>query len=121
MVLGKPEDRRPALLSYLFAMLLPFYRQDIDTGRDFVAILVALVFIVLLFWHLRVHYMNLLFAMLKYRIYSVAGPPDGKGRRDGGEWVLLTRRDALSSGETVTVWRITDTVYVEAEETNASV
>ena len=121
LVLGKLDDRRYALLSYLFAMLLPFYRQDITAWRDFAAIVVALILIVFLFWHLRLHYLNLLFAMLKYRIYSVAGLADGRKRRDGGAWILITHRDVLLPGETVTVWRITNTVYLEAEETNDSV
>jgi hypothetical protein len=46
---------------YLFAMLLPFYSEAIDTWRDLGATFAARAFIVFLFWHLNLHYMNLLF------------------------------------------------------------
>ena len=53
LVVGMTEDHRGHVLVYLFAILLPFYRQNVDTWRDFFAILAALVFIVFLFWHLN--------------------------------------------------------------------
>ena len=62
LVVGRVEDNRGHVLVYLFAILLPFYRQDIDTWREFSALLAALLFIVFLFWHLNFHYMNILFA-----------------------------------------------------------
>ena len=115
MVLGTVDDRRQALLSYLFAMLLPFYRQDFSSWRELVAILVALLFIILLFWHLKLHYLNVLFAAFGYRLYSVGGLQDSQRRRDGGEWVLITKRNPVSRGDRVTVLRITNTVYIEVE------
>ena len=51
---------------YLFAMLLPFYSQDLGSWRYLGASFAALAFIVFLFWHLNLHYMNLLFAALGF-------------------------------------------------------
>ena len=46
---GASEDHRSHVLVYLFAILLPFYRGDLESSRDLVAMVVALVFIVFLF------------------------------------------------------------------------
>ena len=116
LVLGVVDDRRQALLGYLFAMLLPFYRQDIAAWREFAAIFVALVFIIFLFWHLNLQYLNLIFAVFRYRIYSVAGPEDGHVRHDGGMWTLLTHRTSLVPGDRIVVRRITDTMYLDVEQ-----
>ena len=58
-------------------MLLPFYSEDIGTWRDLGATLAALAFIVFLFWHLNLHYMNLLFAVRGLRVFTVYPPADG--------------------------------------------
>ena len=53
LTVGTYDDSRKHLLVYLFATLLPFYRTSIVAGRDFGAMVVALAFIVFLFWHLK--------------------------------------------------------------------
>ena len=63
---GIAEDHREHLLVYLFAMLLPFYTANLGTWRDLGAVFTALAFIIFLFWHLNLHYMNLFFAALGY-------------------------------------------------------
>ncbi len=73
LVIGRTEDHRGHVLVYLFAILLPFYRQNVDSWRDFSALVAALVFIVFLFWHLNYHYMNILFAVRGYRVLNVRG------------------------------------------------
>src|SRR5207247_1986768 len=74
IAVGTAEDHREHLLVYLFAMLLPFYAANLDTWRDFWAAVAALGFIVFLFWHLNLHYMNVLFALRGYRIFTVYPP-----------------------------------------------
>ena len=59
LVIGRTEDHRGHVLVYLFAILLPFYRQNVDSWREFSALVAALVFIVFLFWHLNYHYPEL--------------------------------------------------------------
>jgi positive regulator of sigma E activity len=58
LTVGSAEDHRAHLLVYLFAMLLPFYTAHLDSWRDLAAALAALGFIIFLFWHLNLHYMN---------------------------------------------------------------
>jgi len=116
LVTGRTEDHRDHLLVYLFAMLLPFYAANLGSWRELVAVLTALSFIVFLFWHLNLHYMNLIFAGLGYRVFTVY-PPIGRNNLSGNQgWVLITRRVHVSEGEKVIALRISDTVYLEVKE-----
>ena len=72
VIVGTADDHRDHILVYLFALLLPFYSEDIGTLRDLAATIGALSFIVFLFWHLNLHYMNLVFAVLDYRVFRMS-------------------------------------------------
>src|ERR1039458_5405353 len=61
-VIGRAEDHRDHLLVYLIAILLPFYSANLDSPRELTAALLAIAFIVFLFWNLNLHYMNIAFA-----------------------------------------------------------
>jgi hypothetical protein len=115
LTVGIADDHRDHILVYLFAMLLPFYSEDLGTLRDLAATLAALSFIVFLFWHLNLHYMNLVFAVLGYRVFTVYPPADGNPLTGRTRYAVVTRRVSLSPGETITTYRLSDTVYLEAE------
>lgn len=115
IAVGTADDHRDHILVYLFAMLLPFYSEDIGTWRDFGATLAALAFIVFLFWHLNLHYMNLLFAALGYRVFTVYPPADGNALTGKTRQAVITRRVSLTPGERIVAYRLSDTVYLEAE------
>lgn len=112
LTIGSADDHRDHILVYLFAMLLPFYSEDLGSGRLLAASLAALAFIVFLFWHLNLHYMNLVFAVRGYRIFTVSPPADnpltGRTRQ-----AVITRRVSLASGERLIAYRLSDTVYLE--------
>ena len=72
ITVGVAEDGKPHLLTYLFATLLPFYRSSFDTWRDLLALGLALLLIVFLFWYLRLHYINYLLALFRYHVYTVS-------------------------------------------------
>lgn len=111
--IGKAEDHRDHLLVYLFAMLLPFYPMDLAAPREFAATVVALAFVVFLFWHLNLHYMNIFFAVLGFRVFTIY-PPDTANRLTGkAGLVLITRHVSLYPGEKIEAYRISDTVYME--------
>src|SRR6267154_146350 len=112
VVVGSAEDHRDHLLVYLFAMLLPFYAVDLATWRDVAAVLVALGFIIFLFWHLNLHYMNVLFAVLGYRVFTISPPTDDNPLSGKSPLVLITKRAAISRGEHLAVYRLSDTVYI---------
>lgn len=116
LVAGRTEDHRDHLLVYLFAMLLPFYATDLGSWRDLAAALTAVGFIVFLFWHLNLHYMNLVFAGLGYRVFTVY-PPVSRNNLSGNQsWVLITRRVYVPEGEKLIAYRISDTVYLEGNK-----
>lgn len=116
ITVGSAEDHRDHLLVYLFAMLLPFYAANLGTWREFSAAIAALGFIVFLFWHLNLHYMNLLFGVLGYRVFTVYPPADRNPFVGRAGMVLITRRVTLLSDDRVTAYRLSDTVYFEGEE-----
>jgi hypothetical protein len=116
IVVGKAEDHRDHLLVYLFTMLLPFYAVDLGTWRDFAAELTALGFIIFLFWHLNLYYLNLLFAAWGYRIYTVYPPTDDNPITGKESQVLITRRVTISPADRLVVYRLSDTVYLEMDE-----
>ena len=116
LTIGKADDHRDHMLVYLFAMLLPFYSEDLGNWRYLGSSVAALAFIVFLFWHLNLHYMNLLFAARGYRVFTVYPPCDGNSISEKASLALITRRVSLSSGEHLIAYRLSDTVYLEMDE-----
>ena len=115
LTVGTADDHRDHILVYLFAMLLPFYSEDIGTWRDLGATLAALAFIVFLFWHLNLHYMNLMFAIRGLRIFTVYPPADGNPLTGRARQAVITHRVNLVSGDRIVAYRLSDTVYLEAD------
>ena len=112
---GEVDDSRPHVLVYLFATMLPFYRSLIEQWRDLAALVVALGFIILVFWCLRWHYANWMLLLTGYRVYNVTMPESSArlGRRT--PVVLITKRVRHSPGGRVRAKRVSDTVYWEVE------
>ena len=108
---GSAEESNSHILAYLFATMLPFYRSSLDTCRDMVAIAVALVLIVGLFWYLRLHYVNLLLLLLNYRVFTVHPPQDASPHARQTPCMVLTKRRYLKSGDDLKTKRISDTLY----------
>lgn len=113
LVTGKSDDHRDHLLVYLFAMLLPFFAEKLETWRDVFATLTALAFIVYLFWHLNLHYMNIVFAWRGFRVFTIYPRSADNNLSGTTSWVLITRRPFVAENETVIAYRISDTVYLE--------
>ena len=113
LVVGKIEDHRGHVLVYLFAILLPFYRQNVESWRDFSALMAALVFIVFLFWHLNYHYMNIVFALRGYRVLSVLTPEGDSEGSSMKNFALITRRSSVEPNERLVAYRLSNTVYLE--------
>ena len=108
---GTSEDHRGHVLAYLFAMLLPFFQEEMATCRDLAAMVVALALIVMLFWRLNLHYMNVFFAFADYQILTVSPPQDNNPHTGQEKYVLITRRRVLSPGDQLLVYRLSNTVY----------
>lgn len=112
--IDKVEENR-GHLGYLFMLLLPLYADTPDTVRDFAATLVALVFVVFIFYHLNYHYINILFALCGYRVFTLHlsknTPLSGKS-----ECTLIAPRGRIASGDSIMAYRLSDTVYFEARQ-----
>lgn len=115
LMVGIADDHRDHILVYLFAMLLPFYSEDLGSWRYLGAAFAALAFIVFLFWHLNLHYMNLIFAALGYRVFTVYPPADGNLMTGKTQQAVITRRVSLAAGDRLLAYRLSNTVYLEAE------
>lgn len=116
IVVGKAEDHRGDLLVYLFAILLPFYAADLDAWRDMATALVALAFIVFLFWHLNLHYMNILFAGFGYHVFTIYPKTNDNPLSGKTSMVLITKRVTVPDGEQIEAYRLSNTVYFESGE-----
>lgn len=110
---GAAEDHRDHVLVYLLALLLPFYSEDLDTWRAFSATLAAVVMVIFLFWHLNLHYMNILFAALGLHVFSISPPANASSLSGRDKLVLITRRRFLPEGTRATAYRLSNTVYWE--------
>ena len=115
IIVGSVENHKSYVLSYLFAMLLPFYREELDTYRDLFAMLAALAFIVFLFFHLNLYYLNILFPIFGYQAFII-WPPEDKNPYTGREpLTLITYRRFLNPGSSYTGYRLSNTVLLEVQ------
>ena len=73
----------------------------------------ALGFIIFLLWHLRLYYINILFALFGYRTFTIYPPQGGSSYTGNEPIVLFSMRPRLREGEYIVAYRITDTVYLE--------
>jgi hypothetical protein len=96
-------------------MLLPLYDLNFGETRDALAALIAAAFIIFLFYHLHMYYMNVVFAVLGYRVFTIhPSSPEGENclsRAD--KFVLLTSRPHLRPDQEITALRISNAVYFE--------
>ncbi len=90
-----------------------FLSSTLDTWRELGATVAALAFIVFLFWHLNMHYMNLIFAVWRFRVFSFCPPVDRNPLNRGRRQVLITQRVNLTPGDEIDAYRIGNTVYLE--------
>lgn len=113
IIVGETDDHRAHLFTYLLAIMLPLYSKNISTYPDLFATLAALVIILFLFWYLNLHYINILFAIMRYNIFTIHPLDDGNPLTGKARVVLISRRNSLASGNRINCYRISDTVYME--------
>ena len=111
--IGRTDDHRYHSIVYLFVILLPFYRQELDSLRELAAVIAALIMMVFLFWRFNLHYMNLYFIIRGYHAFTVYPPEDAGPHTDDASWTLITRRSNPPIGKPLIAYRISDTVYLE--------
>ena len=110
---GTADDHKDHILVYLFATLLPFYSVSIDSIRDVWTTLVALAFVIFLFLHLNLHYMNIVFALKGYRIFTICPPEDNNPLSGKTPQVLFTKRSIVLKDDEIMAYRLSNTVFLE--------
>lgn len=108
--ISSAKDQREHLLTYLFAMLIPLFDVNNDGIRDLTAASLAFIFVMFLFWHMRLHYMNLFFAMWGYRIFTVEakiGTTEKDRERDRFvTYAVISRRHFIPHDDVLTGYRL---------------
>ena len=99
-------DNREQLITYVFAMLLPLFQSSVSTEQDLYAALCALLFVVYIFGHMDLYYMNFFFALAGYRILSIR--PDSASGNLSVSHVLITKRSLIPDTQDINPIRITD-------------
>lgn len=118
VVVTAARDQSDHLLVYLFAMLLPLYTVNLTSPRELYAVAAAFIFIVFVFWHMNLHYMNVGFAVIGYRVYTIEMTRPGTVQRHS--IILLSKRiSPPPSGTQIDGLRLSDTVLVEKEASDA--
>ena len=110
------QDPKDHLLTYLFAMLLPLWQGGLGTPRDLYATLFALVLVLFVFWHMGLHYMNVLFAFRGYRVYTVQAGNAGEGDDNHRllTYAVISKRSHIPAGGTpLTGYRLGGNVLVD--------
>ena len=99
-------DNREYLLTYIFAMLLPLFQSAVSTEQELYSALCALLFVIFIFGHMELYYLNIFFAVAGYRILSIR-PGAASGDLTVSH-VLITKRKSLPPNQEIQPVRITD-------------
>jgi hypothetical protein len=99
------KDNKEYLFTYLFTVLLPLYSIDIDDIRDFYAVLCALVIIFFVLWNMNLHFINILFALRGYKVFTIESHNSS---------ILLTKRSRIPETlQQISVFRLSNSVFIE--------
>ena len=108
------KDQSDHLLVYLFAMLIPLFGVDLGSLRDVLSVFAAFVFIVFIFWHMNLHYMNILFALAGYQVFTVQARTSTQNEASASRTlVILSKRHAIPPETQIDGFRLSDSVLIE--------
>lgn len=116
LVVGKADDHRDTLILYIFTILLPLYGIEPEGPRDLAATASVLLIILFIFWFLNLHYMNLLFAFMGYRVFTINPQEDSNPHSGRKTYALVTRRVHVAPGDRIIAHRLSDSVFWELDD-----
>ncbi|MBV6405758.1 MAG: hypothetical protein GFGODING_02539 [Flavobacteriales bacterium] len=108
LVAVRSDDHSEHLLTYLVANLLPFYSSPINSIRSLATVICAIAFVVFIMWRMNLHYINLFFAFMGYKAYTIT-----LNEADGRKVILLSKRNYITTGTSVRGIRLSNTVFIE--------
>jgi hypothetical protein len=117
LIARSSKDQSEHFLVYLFAMLIPLFGVDVGSMRDAASVFAAFLFIVFIFWHMNLHYINVVFAVLGFNVFTIEAATSGGDRPDAAtrSVVVLSKRRSLPPDTELDALRLSDTVFIERE------
>lgn len=113
----KVTYKEETIIIYLFAMLIPLFEANINSIRGLIAVIVAIIFLIFVFWKLNLHYINIFFALLGYGVFIAEIERFlGPNKTDKVKIVVLSKKELLAGGEPMQTYRISDMVYIKKED-----
>lgn len=112
VTVGIVNDRREEVITYLFAMLLPFYTADLNSWPNLWATVTAFILVVFLFWLLNLHHLNLLVVAFGYHCYEIISPESSSPASRMQSFTLLSKEPAFRRNANVGVYVITNSVFL---------
>jgi hypothetical protein len=110
------KDQSDQLLVYLFAMFIPLFGVELNGVRGLIALLLAVLFVSFIFWHMQLHYMNLVLALLGYRIFTVETAVTNAQSGDSlksQSYVVISKRDRIQPGRSIRGFRLGGSVLLD--------
>ncbi len=115
IIVRSSKDQSEQILVYLFAMLIPLFGVDLGSTRTTVSALAAFAFVVFIFWHMNLYYVNVAFAAFGFRVFTVQVARSLENRDDTTTIVLLSKRQTLKEDTALNALRLSNTVLVDEE------
>ncbi|MCC6351912.1 MAG: hypothetical protein IT202_05315 [Fimbriimonadaceae bacterium] len=109
-------DDSANVLVYLFTIAVPLFSVNLESMRSKFAMLGLVVFVIYMYLHLRLFFMNPLYAVRGYRVFTIEPPADGDGIGTRETLIVLSRRRILAGGSKLSTLRLSDTVFLEVEK-----
>lgn len=108
------SDHREQLITYLLAMMLPLVEASFAGIRDAIAAGVCTLFTIIIFWLMDLHYMNIFFLVLGYRIYEITvdTAPSLAGL-ETANLIVITKQRNLTPGSPISGYRLGGNVIME--------
>ena len=112
----KSSEQRDYLITYLLAVTIPIYQNDISSVRGIFAAGLIFLFVVYVFWWVKLGYINIIFALLGFRVHTLdsTAPGDGGGPPRITTYVFISRREHIPPGSVVTGLRLGGDVLLES-------
>ncbi len=99
------QSNKEYLFTFFFVVLLPIYGIQIETPREFYTMIFAICVMIFILWNVNLHFTNIFFALLGYRVYTV---------EIDKTYIILSQRHFFPKAVTsISCFRISDTVLIE--------
>lgn len=98
---------------YLIANLMPLFQSQIQSFRDFFAMLTAFLIIIILFTKLGIYYTNIILLILGYQIFEVSAQSSLDSLNNTKQYFILSKQKFLDNNNPLVGYQLTPTVLIE--------